>query len=158
MKEAIGYRKLKVETLDRILWRTCFGTCCLKTDYRMNEWTNEYWTMHVVVMTSALNARFNVTVLSSTASTYFELETCRGIRSQWSWGLRCRCEVAWCLGSRLRIPLRAWMFVCCVCFVLCRYRSRRQADHSFREVLPGVCVCVCVSNCACSINLKFEAA
>ena len=28
--------------------------------------------------------------------------------------------VAWLLGSRVRISLRAWMFVSCVCCVLCR--------------------------------------
>jgi hypothetical protein len=38
------------------------------------------------------------------------------------------------MGSRVRIPLGAWMFVCCV--VQCR------ADHSSRGVLPCVCMCV----------------
>jgi len=32
LKEAVGYRKFKVETLDRPLWRTRFGTGCPKTD------------------------------------------------------------------------------------------------------------------------------
>jgi len=36
------------------------------------------------------------------------------------------------------------MSVRCVCCVLCRYRPLQRADHSFIEVLPGVCVCVCV--------------
>jgi hypothetical protein len=34
--------------------------------------------------------------------------------------LRCRCEAGRLLGSRFRIPLRAWMFVSCVCCVSCR--------------------------------------
>jgi hypothetical protein len=38
-------------------------------------------------------------------------------RSEWPRGLR-RSAAAWLLGSRVRIPLGAWMFVCCV--VLCR--------------------------------------
>ena len=46
--------------------------------------------------------------------------------------------------SRVRIPLKVWMFVSCVCCVLCRQRPLRRAEHSFRGVLPGVCVCVCV--------------
>jgi hypothetical protein len=39
-------------------------------------------------------------------------------RSRWPRGLRRRSAAAWLLGSRARIPLGAWMFVCCV--VLCR--------------------------------------
>jgi len=39
------------------------------------------------------------------------------------------------------------MFIPCVCYRLCRQRSLRRADHSFREVLPGVCMCVCLSLC-----------
>jgi hypothetical protein len=42
-------------------------------------------------------------------------------RSWWPCGLRCRSAAAWLLGSRVLIPLRAWMslvFICCV--VLCR--------------------------------------
>jgi hypothetical protein len=33
-------------------------------------------------------------------------------RSQWPRGLRRRSAAAWLLGSLVRIPLRAWMFVC----------------------------------------------
>ena len=40
------------------------------------------------------------------------------------------------LASRLRITLWAQMFVSCVCFVLCRQRTLRTADHLFRGVLP----------------------
>ena len=35
----------------------------------------------------------------------------------WQWGLRCRSAAAWLLGLRVRIPLTAWTFVCCVCSV-----------------------------------------
>jgi hypothetical protein len=59
-----------------------------------------------------------------------------------------RSAAAWLLGWRVRIPLRAQVFVCCVCAVLCRYRPLRRADLSFRGVLPSVCVCVCVCVCA----------
>jgi hypothetical protein len=34
-------------------------------------------------------------------------------------GLRARSAAAWLLGSRVRIPLRAWMFVCCVYMLFC---------------------------------------
>jgi hypothetical protein len=34
-------------------------------------------------------------------------------RSQWPRGLGRRSAAAWLLGSRVRIPLRAWMFVSC---------------------------------------------
>ena len=37
-------------------------------------------------------------------------------------------------------PVKAWMFVSCVCFVLCRYWPLRRTDHSCRGVLPGVSV------------------
>jgi hypothetical protein len=40
-------------------------------------------------------------------------------RSQWPRGLRRRSAVAWLLGSRIRIPLEAWMFVCCVYVLSC---------------------------------------
>jgi hypothetical protein len=60
--------------------------------------------------------------------------------------LRCRSVAARLLGPRVWIPLRVWMFVCCV---LCRSHSLRRADHSFRGIPPGVCVCVCVCLCVC---------
>jgi len=43
------------------------------------------------------------------------------------------------LGSRVRIPLRAWLFFSCVCCVFCRCDGLITGG-----VLPGVCVCVCV--------------
>ena len=45
------------------------------------------------------------------------IDTCP---SRWPGGLRCSSEAAWLLGSRVRISLKAWMFVpCdrCVCVV-----------------------------------------
>jgi hypothetical protein len=67
--------------------------------------------------------------------------------SRWPFGLR-RMYAAACLrGSRVRISPRLWMFVSCVCCVLCRQRPLRIADHSFRGVLlcMGVHACVCVA-------------
>jgi hypothetical protein len=40
-------------------------------------------------------------------------------RSQWPRGLKRRSTAAWLLGSRVRIPLRAWMFVSCVSMLCC---------------------------------------
>jgi hypothetical protein len=40
-------------------------------------------------------------------------------RSQWPRGLRHRSAAAWLLGSRVRIPLRAGMFVSCVYMLCC---------------------------------------
>lgn len=42
-------------------------------------------------------------------------------------------------GSRVRIPLRAGMFVSYVCCGLCTKRPLRRADHAFRRVISGVC-------------------
>ena len=60
-------------------------------------------------------------------------------RSQWPNGLRRGSAAARLPGLRVRIPLGAWMFVCCKCCVL----SLRRADHSSRGVLPTV-LCHCV--------------
>jgi len=38
------------------------------------------------------------------------------------------------------------MDICLLC-LLCRYRPFRRADHSFRGVIPRVCVCVCLIAC-----------
>ena len=63
-----------------------------------------------------------------------------------------RSAAAGLLGSRVRIVLRTWMFVCCVCF-LHRLWPLRLADHSFRVVVP----CVCVSDGVWSRNPNTEA-
>jgi hypothetical protein len=60
-----------------------------------------------------------------------------GCRSRSLGGLRRRSAAICLLGLRVPIPLSAWMFVSCVCCVLCRQRSLPRADHSSREVLPG---------------------
>jgi hypothetical protein len=60
-------------------------------------------------------------------------------RSLMSCGLRCGSEAASYLVSRVRIPLRAWMFVSCVRCGWCRYWPIRWADPSFRGALPSVC-------------------
>jgi hypothetical protein len=57
-----------------------------------------------------------------------------------SLGLRSRSEVLWLLGSRVRIPLRVWMFVlsvCCVCdeLITC-------SEESYCIYL-SVCLSVC---------------
>ena len=54
--------------------------------------------------------------------------------------LRRKCVLAGVLELQVRILLRTWSFVSCVGCVLCRYWPLRRADHSFREVLPAVCV------------------
>jgi len=41
-------------------------------------------------------------------------------RSPWPCGRRRRSEADWLLGSRVLVPLRTWMYVCCVGCVLCR--------------------------------------
>ena len=69
---------------------------------------------------------------------------------RWPCGLGLRSEASRLLGLRIRIPPMGRMFVCCVCCALCRWRHMRRADHSFRRVLPGVCVCVCVCLCVCA--------
>jgi hypothetical protein len=40
-------------------------------------------------------------------------------RSRWPRGLRRRSAAAWLLGSRVRIALGAWIFVCCVYMLCC---------------------------------------
>jgi hypothetical protein len=40
--------------------------------------------------------------------------------SRWPCGLKRRYEAGWLLGSRVRIPPRARIFVSCVCYELCR--------------------------------------
>jgi hypothetical protein len=61
-----------------------------------------------------------------------------GSRFRSSSGLKHRSDPAWMLGLRIRIPLRAELFVSCVCCVLGKQWSLRQADHSFRGALPVV--------------------
>ena len=48
------------------------------------------------------------------------------------------------LGSWVQILLTAWMFISCVCCVLCRYWSLRRAGHLFRVVLQDMRASNCV--------------
>ena len=60
------------------------------------------------------------------------------------------------LGSWVRIPLRAWMFVSCLCCVLsclCDEVTTRQEEPYWVRV----CVCVCVCVCMCVGDLETSA-
>jgi hypothetical protein len=70
-------------------------------------------------------------------------------RTRWPWGMRRRYMAARLLRLRARIPLTAWMFVSCMCYVLYRYRPLWRADLSFRGDLSVLCVCVCVCVIVC---------
>jgi hypothetical protein len=61
------------------------------------------------------------------------------------------CDGWTCWYWGVRIPLKAWIPVSCLWWMLCvvMQRSLRWADHSSREVLPCVCVCVCLCVCVC---------
>jgi hypothetical protein len=47
----------------------------------------------------------------------------------------------WFLQWKVRIPQRAWIFVCCVCCVLCRQRIVRRADRNLIGQAWGVQLC-----------------
>jgi hypothetical protein len=53
-------------------------------------------------------------------------------------------QPAWLLGSWVQILLTAWMFIFCVCCVLCRYWPLWWADHLFRVVLTDMRASNCV--------------
>ena len=63
--------------------------------------------------------------------------------SLWQCGLRRSSAVARFLGLRVRISMRVWMFVSCVCYVLC---GQRAPSATSRSIVPSywMCVCVCV--------------
>jgi hypothetical protein len=61
-------------------------------------------------------------------------------QSRWPCDLRPRSADTRFLSSQLQNPLRARMFVSCVCCVGCSFCD--SADHSFRGVLPVLYVCV----------------
>jgi hypothetical protein len=48
------------------------------------------------------------------AINYFRTSICHLRRCRWSYGLRRRYAAAWLLGSRVRIPVTAKMFVSCI--------------------------------------------
>ena len=46
--------------------------------------------------------------------------------------------------SPVPIPMKAWLFISCVCCVFCKQLPMRQADQTFRGVPPDVWVLFCV--------------
>jgi len=60
--------------------------------------------------------------------------------SRWPRCLSCRSTAAWLLGSRVRIPLRVWMFVVFVLWIA-------TSATSCSLVRTSPTGCVCVSNC-----------
>ena len=71
---------------------------------------------------------------------------------RWPCGLRRRSEAFWLLGLGDRNLPRPWILVSCVRCVLCRYWPLPWTDHSFRGVLPAMCVCVCLIVCDLDIT------
>jgi len=57
--------------------------------------------------------------------------------TRWSTGLTHRSAPARLLGSRIRIPLRTWMFASCICCVLCRYLPLRRGWSLFQMSATG---------------------
>jgi hypothetical protein len=92
-----------------------------------------------------------VSVVSFNAGNYIQI-----CLTRCPFGVRCRSEVAWLLGSGVRISLETWTFVFYVCCVLCRLR--RQRRPSVCVCVYVWCVCVCVCNCVWFRNLKSEVA
>jgi hypothetical protein len=79
---------------------------------------------------------------------------CRGMavgtcRFRLPCGLRRNFAAAWSVGSRVRVPLSAWMFACCVCCVL-------YGCWSIVQRTPTKCACVCVCVCVCLIVCDLE--
>jgi hypothetical protein len=64
-------------------------------------------------------------------------------RSQWPRGLRRSSAAAWLLGSRVRIPLRAWMFVSCLYVVLSCVGTGLCEGLITVQKSPTVCLYVC---------------
>jgi hypothetical protein len=63
-------------------------------------------------------------------------------RSQRPRGLRRRSAAAWLLGSRVRIPFRAWMFVSCVYMLSCVGRGLCGGLITRPEESYRVSICV----------------
>jgi len=57
------------------------------------------------------------------------------------------------MGSLVRIPLRAWIFVCCVCRVVL---GSGFCDELIIRPEESYCVCVCVCVCVCLIVCDLE--
>jgi len=68
-----------------------------------------------------------------------------GGRSQWPRGLMRRSAAAWLLGSWVRIPLGAWMFVSCVYTFCCSVQIEASVTGwSLVQESPTVCLNICV--------------
>jgi hypothetical protein len=66
-------------------------------------------------------------------------------RSWWLRGLRRKSVAAWLLGSLVRIPLGAWMFVSCVYMLCCPVQVEISATGwSLVQRSPTMCLIVCV--------------
>jgi hypothetical protein len=78
-------------------------------------------------------------------------------RLLYPWGLKITSAAARLLGSWVRIPLSAWMFVSCVCFC-CVGSSVCDRLVTCSAKVYSVCVRACVCNCVWQRNLKSEAA
>jgi hypothetical protein len=66
-------------------------------------------------------------------------------RSQWPRGLRRMSVAAWFLGSRIRIPLGAWRFFCCIYKLCCPVQAEVSATgRSLVQRSPTVCLIVYV--------------
>ena len=61
-------------------------------------------------------------------------------RNQWSCSLRRGSAVAGLLGLWVRIPPGTWMSVCCECCASSGRDFCVRPVHSYRGVLPSVCV------------------
>jgi hypothetical protein len=102
---------------------------------------------HVVMWS---NARANSSLLLHKKEfliLWFMTKLCR---PRWSRGLRCRSAAVWLLGSLVRIPLRAWMFVSCVSMLCCPLQVEASAT-GWSLVQRSTTVCV---NCIWSRNLN----
>jgi hypothetical protein len=66
------------------------------------------------------------------------------VKDWWPRGLRRGSSAAWFLVFRVRIPLRAWIFVCWLCF---DYVAASATSWSVGQRSSTGCVCVCVCNC-----------
>jgi hypothetical protein len=63
-----------------------------------------------------METHYSLTILSNTLSNYYKVISLSDPSGR---GLRRRSEAVWLLGTRVRIPLGAWMFVSCVYMLCC---------------------------------------
>jgi len=110
--------------------RRCYGTfSCFKFH---NRHIQDNQGLHI----SAILLKI-VIICKCIGTNIFTILVCLKWRSQWPWDLRRGSAAACLLGLWVRIPPRAWMFVCCW-YCVVTYRSLRWADHSSGRILPSV--------------------